>query len=100
MITREQSIKFKANSAYVRNSSHMTLKEAEAYNTGYIDGAHEADSSLLNTFEVWIKHIAKNGTLTFHERGFQNEEEAIENFKSWLGYDSNQKKTRMDSKSK
>lgn len=89
MITREQLIQFKANSAYIRNSSHMTTNEVEAYNMGYIDGAHESDSSLLNTFKAWIKYIVKNGIFMLHERGFQNEEEIIENFKSWLGYDSN-----------
>lgn len=85
MITREQIIQFKANSAYVRNSSHMTLNEADTYNMGYMDGAHEADSSLLETFEKWVKYQAKYGKFLFHEKGFKDEEQMINNFKSWLG---------------
>lgn len=76
MITREQSIQFKANSAYVRNSSHMTLNEAEAYNMGYMDGAHEADRSMINIFTLWVNH---NNIFS------GKEEEIIRDFKSYIG---------------
>ena len=57
----------------------------EAYKTGFMNGAHIADTSLLETFETWIKYQAKYGKLLFHEKGFQNEDEMISSFKSWLG---------------
>ena len=80
MITREQHLNILLDSACKKNN----IKD-EAYKIGFKDGAHAADSSTLNVFEAWVKHQAKYGKLLFHEKSFKDEEQMINNFKSWLG---------------
>ena len=80
MITREQHLNILLDITCKKNN----IKD-ESYKIGFKDGAHAADSSTLNVFETWVKYQAKYGRFLFHEKGFQDEEQMISDFKSWLG---------------
>lgn len=78
MITREQYLEILLKS--ICKTHHIN---DDAYKTGFMDGAHVADNSVLNTFEKWIKYAIKHDL--FHKKEFQNEKRIIEDFKLWLG---------------
>ena len=80
MITRKQHLNILLDIACNKNN----IKD-ESYKTGFKDGAHAADNSALRVFEAWVRYQAKYGKFLFHEKGFQDEEQMISDFKRWLG---------------
>lgn len=79
MITREQYLRIMLNS-YCKDHA-----VDDSYKAGFIEGAHQADDSLLSFFKNWVHHSKNN--FIFHERGFIDEESVINSFKSFLGYE-------------
>lgn len=81
MTKRNQEIIRKAGSIADGIAQHYVSQDLiDYYYKGFQEGANWADSTILTKVIEWASN-----NITFHEKGFMNKEEMVDNLKQYIG---------------